>query len=166
MIPLNVTHTAIVTKHIRSQLLSPNASPAGDVLAESSSALRRTISELITFFAETYKATFGFDDGPPLHDALTIAYVCQPQLLDCQRHRVDVETHGTLTFGETVVDTQYNASNESWGLRGKNCLVAKSLNVITNFKPYISFYRRCKDRSQVSSISFESALPSATAHHH
>lgn len=131
MIPLNVTHTAIVTKRIHSLLLSPNT----PVLEygeppKASSNLRYTLSTLITFFADTYKSTFGFADGPPLHDALTIAYVSCPEIFICERYRVDVELNGTHTCGETVVDVwQYRSCDDSWGSQGKNCLVAQSLDV-------------------------------------
>jgi uridine nucleosidase len=122
MIPLNVTHTAIVTKQVHSQLLSPDNSSESysDVLPEPSSELRRTLSTVISFFAGAYKTVFGFDQGPPLHDALTIAYVCHPLLFSCQRYRVDVEIHGVLTSGETVVDKRYCSSDDSWGPNGKN----------------------------------------------
>lgn len=123
MIPLNVTHTAIVTADVHAHLLSPLASPTR--------SLRHTLSTLITFFADTYKSTFGFVHGPPLHDALTVAYVARPDLFSLQRYRVDVELNGTHTSGETVVDVwDYRRCDDSWGSTGKNCLVAKSVDVI------------------------------------
>lgn len=134
MIPLNVTHTAIVTRPILTSLLSPTASPApiGSPLPPASTRLRHMLSTLIGFFAESYKSTFGFVDGPPLHDALTIAYVSEPELFTCHRYRVDVELSGAHTAGETVVDVwNYRTCDESWGRDGKNCLVAEKLDVST-----------------------------------
>ena len=88
------------------------------------------LSTLIGFFAESYKSTFGFVDGPPLHDALTIAYIEKPELFSCKRYRVDVELAGTHTAGETVVDMfNYRSVDNSWGRHGKNCLVAEKLDV-------------------------------------
>lgn len=86
---------------------------------------------LIDFFAESYKSTFGFNDGPPLHDALTVAYVSQPELFQATRYRVDVELTGTHTSGETVVDVwNYQACDENtWGVGGKNCIVTRSVDV-------------------------------------
>jgi uridine nucleosidase len=132
MIPINVSHTAIVTKHIQALLLAPDAVPqvTSDVLPSPTSNLRHTLSTLITFFGESYKSTFGFNDGPPLHDALTVGYVSNPALFKTTRHRVDVELNGTHCMGETVVDVwQYRDCDDSWGSNGRNCLVAQSVDV-------------------------------------
>ena len=131
MIPINVTHTAVVTKHIQAQLLAPDAvPPSDDVLPSPTSNLRHTLSTLITFFGDSYKSTFGFKDGPPLHDALTIGYVSNPELFKATRHRVDVELNGTHCMGETVVDVWgHRDCDDSWGSNGRNCLVAQSLDV-------------------------------------
>ena len=126
MIPINVTHTAIATSAVQRRLSS---------FGSSSSELRHTLSTLITFFANSYKNTFGFVDGPPLHDPLTIAFVSRPDLFNCRRYRVDVELGGTHTSGETVVDVwDYRHCDQSWGPLGKNCLVAQSVDVIV---PYV-----------------------------
>ncbi|KAG6854357.1 hypothetical protein C0991_007862 [Blastosporella zonata] len=129
MIPINVSHTAIVTKAIHRELLSPG-SPEVDALPSASTNLRHTLSTLIGFFADSYKSTFGFNDGPPLHDALTIAYVSRPDLFKTVRRRVDIELTGTHTLGETVVDIwDYRGCDDTWGVGGKNCLVAQSVDV-------------------------------------
>ncbi|KAG6861572.1 hypothetical protein C0995_014868 [Termitomyces sp. Mi166 len=129
MIPINVSHTAIVTKAIHTQLLSPGTSEA-ETLSPAATNLRHTLSTLIGFFADSYKSTFGFNDGPPLHDALTIAYVSRPDLFTTIRKRVDVELAGTHTRGETVVDIwDYQKCDDTWGAGGKNCLVARSVKV-------------------------------------
>ena len=131
MIPLNVTHTAIVTQDTLHKLLSPGTSYFPDVApSKASTKLRHMLWTLIWYFAESYKSTFGFMHGPPLHDALTIAYVSDPEIFKCKRYRVDVELSGTHTAGETVVDIwNYRKCDDSWGRDGKNCMVAESLNV-------------------------------------
>jgi uridine nucleosidase len=144
MIPLNVTHTAIFTSAIHRRLLSGSNStqtPEDGVqlhLEESlkhmpppATTLRHMLSTLILFFAHTYRETFDFTDGPPIHDALTIAYLSQPGIFKAKRYRVDVELAGTHTVGETVVDVwNYRGLGEnSWGSDGKNCLVAESVDV-------------------------------------
>ena len=131
MIPLNVTHTAIVTQSIHHRILNPNVSFSPDgTLPPAATPLRHMLSTLINFFTESYKSTFGFMDGPPLHDALTIAYVAMPELFTCRRYRVDVELSGEYTAGETVVDIwNYRACDDSWGRNGKNCLVAERVDV-------------------------------------
>ena len=135
MIPINVTHTAIVTKEIHSQLLEPASSPPSeskleDQVPKASTKLRHTLSTLISFFADSYRSTFGFQHGPPLHDALTVAYVTRPELFTTTRHRVDIELTGTHSIGETVVDVwKYKEVDDTWGRTGRNCLVADSLDV-------------------------------------
>jgi len=147
MIPLNVTHTAIMTKQLHSKLLlgSDNSTILADgVLPKPSSSLRYTLSTLISFFADSYRSTFGFLEGPPLHDALTIGYISRPELFMCQRHRVDVELCGTHTSGETVVDIwRYRSCDDSWGWRGKNCLVAESIDVDGFFDLFLGCVSQC-----------------------
>jgi uridine nucleosidase len=129
MIPINVTHTAIVTRGTHSQLLCPGSPPSAD-LPRASTNLRHTLSTLISFFADSYRTTFGFKDGPPLHDALTIAYIARPEIFITTRHRVDIELTGTHSMGETVVDVwKYKPVDDSWGSTGRNCLVTDSLKV-------------------------------------
>lgn len=128
MIPLNVTHTAIVTQDTLHKLLSPDT--LDGTPSKASTKLRHMLWTLIWYFAESYKSTFGFMHGPPLHDALTIAYVSDPDMFQCKRYRVDVELSGAHTAGETVVDIwNYRNCGDSWGRDGKNCMVAESLNV-------------------------------------
>ncbi|MEP3277758.1 MAG: nucleoside hydrolase [Stappiaceae bacterium] len=54
----------------------------------------------------------------PVHDALCIAYLLEPEVLTLRNCHVDVETRGELTVGRTVIDTH--------GRSGKtaNCSVA------------------------------------------
>ena len=130
MIPLNVTHQAIVTNSVHTRLI--NSTSHAESSGVASSQLRHTLSTLISFFKESYKSTFGFMDGPPLHDALTIAYVSQPELFTGRRYRVDVELAGTHTSGQTVADVWgYLKVDGTWGRTGKNCEVATDLDVCT-----------------------------------
>jgi len=132
--PINVTHTAIVTRKMHSRMLCPETIPSdsAEELPKAATNLRHTLSTLVSFFADSYKSTFGFNDGPPLHDALTVAYVAHPNLFKLTRHRVDVELTGEHTLGETVVDMwKYRKCDDTWGRNGRNCLVAESMNVCT-----------------------------------
>ena len=127
MIPLNVTHKAIVTKSLHDNLINPALTTHEAPSDVASSRLRHTLSTLITFFRESYKSTFGFMQGPPLHDALTIAYVCRPDLFTTRRHRVDVELSGVHTVGQTVADVWgYMKVDDTWR---KSCEVATDLDV-------------------------------------
>jgi uridine nucleosidase len=96
------------------------------------------LSSLILFFSNSYKSVFGFENGPPLHDALTIAYLSRPDIFEATRYRVDVELTGTHTVGETVVDVwNYRDVDENdWGAEGKNCIVAEGVDVSTRVPLY------------------------------
>src|SRR5918995_110115 len=61
------------------------------------------VAELLEFFAATYERIYGFD-APPLHDAVAVAAVMEPALLETRPMRVDVECESELTRGETVCD--------------------------------------------------------------
>jgi uridine nucleosidase len=151
MIPINVTHMAIVTSTIHSRLKSPHLPLLDDVLAHPSTNLRSTLSSVISFFAGTYKSTFGFDQGPPLHDALTITYVSHPELFKVRRFRVDVELHGKHTAGETIIDVwNYRICDDSWGSNGKNCVVAQSVQVDQFFELLLNCVSRCDATSPLN----------------
>ena len=54
--------------------------PTRDQLSiRAATTLRRTLSTNLSFFAEAYKRKYGMP-GPPLHDALTVAYISNPEL--------------------------------------------------------------------------------------
>ncbi|KAJ7741083.1 Inosine/uridine-preferring nucleoside hydrolase domain-containing protein [Mycena metata] len=153
MIPINVTHTAIVTRAIHEQLLVPGTqSDTGGPLPKAATNLRHTLSTLISFFADSYKSTFGFNDGPPLHDALTVAYVSRPELFKSTRYRVDVELTGAHSSGETVVDVwdYQSCDNNGWGAGSKNCIVTQSVDLDGFFALFHDCVLRC---DQVSALN-------------
>ncbi|KAJ6538460.1 Inosine/uridine-preferring nucleoside hydrolase domain-containing protein [Mycena vulgaris] len=154
MIPINVTHTAIVTRAIHAQLLSPDSPLPGvnAALPKAATNLRHTLSTLIGFFADSYKSTFGFNNGPPLHDALTVAYISQPELFQATRYRVDVELTGAHSSGETVVDVwNYQACDpDAWGVGGKNCIVTRSVDVDGFFALFHDCIQRCDQISPLN----------------
>ncbi|KAJ3551422.1 hypothetical protein NP233_g13084 [Leucocoprinus birnbaumii] len=151
MIPINVTHTAIATYEIQHRLLTglrPSTQPTPHILIPGSpypplpiakTPLRHTLSTVINYFASSYKSVFGFHSGPPLHDALTIAYLQNPGLFKGTRYRVDVELNSGHCMGETVVDVwnYRNCSEESWGREGKNCFVVQELDVLRFFDLFL-----------------------------
>ncbi|BGO94742.1 Uridine nucleosidase 1 [Rhodotorula toruloides] len=164
MAPLNITHTAIFRKDDNAALLVPPsaipdlASSTPDATAHPSRAytpLRHTLHTLLNFFASTYKSVFSFDDGPPVHDALCIAYLARPEIFKAKRYRVDVETEGTHTQGTTVVDlydykkdelVEYKKDPESrasWGRFGKNVLVLEELDV----PEFWRMFQQCVDEA-------------------
>ncbi|KAH8988555.1 nucleoside hydrolase [Lactarius akahatsu] len=151
MIPLNVTHKAIVTDSLHANLINPTSTTHGAPSGLPSSRLRHTLSTLISFFRETYKSTFGFSDGPPLHDALTIAYVCRPDLFTRRRYRVDVELSGVHTAGQTVADVwEYLKGDDTWGRSGKNCEVATDLDIAAFFELFFDCVANCDEVSPLN----------------
>lgn len=90
MFGLDVTHKALATEdrmHEFSQIHNPVA---------------RFVVELLEFFGDSNKEMFGFE-GPPIHDACTIAYLIDPSIFDLDEVSVEVETKGDFTYGMTVV---------------------------------------------------------------
>jgi purine nucleosidase len=87
---LDVTHKA-------------GAGPAERERLRSLGRVGSVAAELLEFFAATYEGVFGFD-APPLHDAVAVAAILEPALLETRYMRVDVECESELTRGETVCD--------------------------------------------------------------
>ncbi|KZT32662.1 Inosine/uridine-preferring nucleoside hydrolase [Sistotremastrum suecicum HHB10207 ss-3] len=152
MIPINVTHTVIFDHLYHSLLLSPTSLPSfTNTLPEPETPLRHTLSTLLNFFAQSYREVFGFQNGPPLHDALTIAYIVNPELFTGTRYRVDVELEGKHTVGETVVDMwDYKKCDHTWGREGKNCIVTQSVDVEGFFELFLGCIDRCDDLSPLN----------------
>ncbi|GAA5833486.1 hypothetical protein JCM9279_001540 [Rhodotorula babjevae] len=142
--PLNLTHTALFTPAIHRQLLeglpshfppTPPLTPTNGstTLPRALTPLRHTLSTNLTFFAEAYKRKYGME-GPPLHDALTVAFVTHPELFKGKRYRVDVELTGTHTLGATVVDLwEYQKATldndeGNWGRNGKNVFILEEVD--------------------------------------
>ncbi len=90
MVGLDITHQAGAGPERRERLRK--AGRVGEVVAE-----------LLEFFAGTYKGVFGFD-APPVHDAVAVAAVVEPEILKTCPMRVDIECESELTRGETVCD--------------------------------------------------------------
>lgn len=126
MIPLEVTHSALVTPEVIAMLREKALlHPEGEEHAN-------RIEALLTFFAKTYKKVFEFDH-PPLHDpcavwaAIEFAHAKQrhglPTSFEYTLERVDVECTSPLTYGQTVVDR--------WRTSGRpnNVRLARKMNV-------------------------------------
>ncbi|KAK7040979.1 IU-nuc-hydro domain-containing protein [Favolaschia claudopus] len=156
MIPINVTHSAIVTRQMHAYLLSPTTTleDANAPFPAPTTNLRHTLSTLIDFFADSYKAPFGFHDGPPLHDAMTVAYIAVPELFKGTRYRVDIELIGTHALGETVVDVwNHQVCGETgWGPGKKNCIGIQSVDVSGFFKFFHDCVLRCDQVSPLNLI--------------
>ncbi|CAO3618772.1 unnamed protein product [Cunninghamella echinulata] len=99
MVPLEVTHKAIITDQIMSLIATRlNHSPFSTLMID-----------LLSFFKLTYDQVFGFKQGPPLHDPCAVAFLVAPHLFTIQSMHVDVVTSDGLCKGRTVCDI-YNLS--------------------------------------------------------
>ena len=90
MVPLEVTHTALVTDEILAEINSL------------STGFSQIITELLLFFKSTYKTVFFMPE--PLHDPCAVAFVINPDLFEYRLMRVDVECASELSYGQTVCD--------------------------------------------------------------
>ncbi|AOW06601.1 Inosine/uridine-preferring nucleoside hydrolase domain-containing protein [Yarrowia lipolytica] len=108
--PLNVTHTAIATEEVLSQIKSVGGN------------VSQMFFELMTFFKETYESEFGFKDGPPVHDPLSVAVLLNGIVTKERRVTVDVtvggEQRGMLTeqVGGHLTVVEEVDLNKFWAL--------------------------------------------------
>ena len=91
MMPLDVTHKALVTKN-RNDRFRALETPVGVAVAE-----------MTNFFERFDREKYG-SDGAPLHDPTVIAYLINPKLFTGRYVNVEVETKSELTLGMTVAD--------------------------------------------------------------
>ncbi len=90
MVGLDVTHRAVTTPALQERLRSTG--PVGAFVAA-----------LVDFFAVYHQRTYGWD-GAPIHDAVAVAHVIDPTLVDTRHRNVEVELESELCRGRTVVD--------------------------------------------------------------
>jgi inosine-uridine nucleoside N-ribohydrolase len=96
MVGLDVTHKALMTPAHADRLRS--AGRAGKLVAE-----------LFDFYHRFHAQTYGLP-GSPIHDALAVANVIRPELLQTKHRHVAIDCESELCRGRTVVDL--------WGRRG------------------------------------------------
>jgi len=116
MVPLQVTHTALVTEDVLSRV-------RGGTPDAPRTRFRDTVANLLMFFAATYANVFGFHSGPPLHDPVAVAYVLAPELFVTEMARIDVECESPLSYGQTVWDRWKQSG------RAANVRVTRSMDV-------------------------------------
>jgi inosine-uridine nucleoside N-ribohydrolase len=90
MVGLDVTHKALVTTQRKERLRR-----AGRV--------GRAVAELLDFYDRFHREVYGFD-GSPIHDAVAVAHVIRPGLLETHKLNVEIDTESELCRGRTVVD--------------------------------------------------------------
>jgi pyrimidine-specific ribonucleoside hydrolase len=90
MIGLDVTHKALFGSGHAERLRGTGA--AG-----------RAVAELADFFLEFHRQRYRFD-GAPIHDAMAVAHVIDPTLVETLHCNVSIETASQFCDGRTVVD--------------------------------------------------------------
>ncbi|HXV57431.1 MAG TPA: nucleoside hydrolase, partial [Gaiellaceae bacterium] len=90
MIGLDVTHKAL--------MLPPHVERL-----RSSGVVGRFVAELHDFFVEYHRRTYG-TEGAPIHDAVAVAQVLRPGIVETVHRHVDVDCESRLCRGRTVVD--------------------------------------------------------------
>src|SRR5262249_30681279 len=90
MVGLDVTHRALLTSAMADELRR-----RGRVGAFG--------ADLVEFFKRYHEETYGWD-GAPIHDAVAVAHVIRPGLLETPLRNVEVELASELCRGRTVVD--------------------------------------------------------------
>jgi inosine-uridine nucleoside N-ribohydrolase len=99
MVGLDVTHKALMTRAHAEELRSTGR--AGQVVAE-----------LFDFFSVFHHEVYGLDRAAPIHDAVAVAQVLRPELLELKHRHVAIDTESTLCRGRTVVDLWRRTGNE------------------------------------------------------
>src|ERR671934_2859938 len=88
MVGLDVTHRALFTSRHEEQL----AGRTGEL-----------VRALLRFYGEFHRKQYGWD-GSPIHDAVAVAHVAQPELVETADRGVRVDTGDELSRGRTYVD--------------------------------------------------------------
>jgi inosine-uridine nucleoside N-ribohydrolase len=98
MIGLDVTHQALLRDEHVERL-------------RASGRTGRMVAELYDFFHRFHAKTYGFT-GSPIHDAVALAHVFRPDLVETEHRHVAIECDSELTRGRTVVDLWRRTENE------------------------------------------------------
>ena len=98
MVGLDVTHNALFTPALADQL-------------RTSGKAGKLVAELFDFYHGFHERTYGFP-GSPIHDALALAHVLDPSLLETRHRNVAVDCESELCRGRTVVDLWQRTGRE------------------------------------------------------
>jgi inosine-uridine nucleoside N-ribohydrolase len=90
MIGIDVTHRAVTSPDVERRL-------------RSSGRVGTFVAELVDFFNVFHRDTYGWD-GSPIHDAVAVAHVVRPGLVETKLRNVEIELVSELCRGRTVVD--------------------------------------------------------------
>jgi inosine-uridine nucleoside N-ribohydrolase len=90
MLGLDVTHQALL-------------GPAVEERLRAAGRIGSFVADLNVFFTRYHRETYGWD-GAPIHDAVAVAHLVRPVLIETRRRNVQVELESDLCRGRTVVD--------------------------------------------------------------
>ena len=100
LVPLDATHEALVSRS-QCEALRALGTPAGTASAD-----------IIEHRIKGYEANqpTGTPLSAPVHDAVCIAYLVEPSVIDTRSVNVVIETKGEYTMGRTVVDYEHRTT--------------------------------------------------------
>lgn len=96
MVGLDVTHKALFTQAHIGRL----AGRVGEM-----------VTELLRFYDTFHRTVYNFE-GSPIHDALAVAHVLNPDLVGTLKRNVEIDTESELCRGRTVVDLWQRTDRE------------------------------------------------------
>jgi inosine-uridine nucleoside N-ribohydrolase len=92
MVGLDVTNRAVLTPE-HADLLRPQ------------SRVGTAVAAMLDFYGAFYRKAYDHG-GCPVHDAVAVARVAQPELVRTERRHVEVDTSSGICRGRTVIDTR------------------------------------------------------------
>jgi len=90
MVGLDVTHQALL-------------GPDEEARLRGSGRIGTFAAELNVFFSRYHRETYGWN-GAPIHDAVALALVIRPELVETRHRNVEIEVESEFCRGRTVVD--------------------------------------------------------------
>jgi inosine-uridine nucleoside N-ribohydrolase len=90
MMGLDVTHQALL-------------GPAVEARLREAGRVGSFVADLNVFFTRYHRETYGWE-GAPIHDAVAVAHLLRPGLVETRHRSVEVELESELCRGRTVVD--------------------------------------------------------------
>lgn len=99
MIGLDVTHRAILWDAER------------EAMAATGGEASKVVAGLLGFFQGFHRRVYGWNGGP-IHDAVAVAHLAHPGLVQTVRANVVMEMTGEFTRGRTVVDLRHVTGRE------------------------------------------------------
>ena len=96
MVGLDVTHKALFTQAHIDRL---------------DGRVGEMVTELLRFYGTFHRTIYNFE-GSPIHDALAVAHVLEPDLVGTLERNVEIDTESELCRGRTVVDLWQRTGRE------------------------------------------------------